>query len=131
MKNRENILEFYGIVRNITEQKRIEQTLRDLDRQTSDFFDNILHEIWTPLSLILSPIESAIQGEYGEYIDMRFLEKIHKNAIKLSKLINNILDFSRIEAGRMTMKLKEADIVKFPRRYIDTVYSAAKSKNIP
>ncbi|HNV45820.1 MAG TPA: PAS domain S-box protein [Spirochaetota bacterium] len=121
---------FKGIIRDITEKKRAEEALRELDRQKSDFFANISHEIRTPLTLILAPIESALQGDYGETMDRGMLVNVQRNAIRLLKLINNLLDFSKIEAGRMAMKVREADIVAFIRRYVDTVRPAAEAKGV-
>jgi len=104
--------------------------LRELDRLKSDFFANISHEIRTPLTLILAPVESVLQGEFESVPDRGFFENLQKNAIILLKLINDMLDFSRIEAGRMSMYLREIDIVSFVRNYEKSFNSAAESKGI-
>lgn len=123
-------IEFFNIARDITEKKKSEESLRELDRQKSNFFANVSHEIRTPLTLILSPIESAIQGDYGDRVGLDFLRNIHRNAIRLLKLINNLLDFSKIDAGRMTLIIKETDIVEFITRYVAAVRSTADSRGI-
>ncbi len=123
-------LEFHIVARDITAKKQAEAALIELDRQKSNFFANVSHEIRTPLTLILSPVESALQGDFGDRADRDFLLGIQRNAIRLLKLINNILDFSKIEAGRMTMRLRETDIVAFLRRYLGSIESAAEARNI-
>ncbi len=126
----DNKIEFFCIARDITERKRAEEALVELDRQKSRFFANISHEIRTPLTLMLSPIESVIQGDYGKSLSRDFFRSLHNNGVRLLKLINNLLDFSKIEAGRMTMRVREIDIVRFVRTYIGAVHSAAESKSV-
>lgn len=105
-------------------------SLKELDRLKSSFFANISHEIRTPLTMILSPVESALQGDYENAVDKSFLQNLHRNAIKLLYLINNLLDFSKLEAGRMTMQVQEVDVVKLIRNYVGTVHSAFEAKEI-
>ncbi len=112
------------------ELKEANEGLKELDKLKTNFFANISHEIRTPLTLILSPVESVLQGDYGENIDNRFFENLQRNAIRLLKLINNLLDFSKIESGLMDIKIQEADIVTFIRNYTSSVHSAAESKKI-
>ncbi len=112
------------------ELKEANESLKELDKLKTNFFANISHEIRTPLTLILSPVESVLQGDYGEKIDNSFFENLQRNAIRLLKLINNLLDFSKIESGLMDMKIQETDIVSFLRNYTGTVHSAAESKKI-
>ena len=90
---------------------------KTLDRLKSNFFANISHEIRTPLTLILSPVESVIQGNYDSKVDVDFAQGIQRNAIRLLKLVNNLLDFSRIEAGKITMQVRKFDILKIRDSY--------------
>jgi PAS domain S-box-containing protein len=125
-----NVTGFRGMIRDVTERKRAEEALIELDRQKSRFFANISHEIRTPLTLILSPIESVLQGDYLKPIGPEFYRNIHRNGIKLLRLINNLLDISKIEAGKMSMRVQEVDIVTFLKNYTGTVRSAAESRGI-
>lgn len=104
--------------------------LRELDRLKSNFFANISHEIRTPLTLILAPVESVLQGDNDDAPERGFFENLQRNAIILLKLINDLLDFSRIEAGQMKMKIREVDMVSFIKSYVSSFSSAAESKGI-
>lgn len=106
------------------------EKLREMDRIKSNFFSNISHEIRTPLTLILTPIESALRGEQEVDRDKGFLKNIERNAVKLLRLVNDLLDISKLEAGRMTMTVAEKDIVGFIRLYVDTVNPVAELRRI-
>lgn len=79
------------------ERKRAE-SLAELDRAKTLFFSNIGHELRTPLTLLLGPTESALSSKSGELLGAE-LEMMHRSELRLLKLINTLLDFSRIEAG--------------------------------
>ena len=106
------------------------EKLKELDRLKSKFFANVSHEIRTPLTLILSPIESYLQGDYKDEIDEKFFNNIYRNATHLLKLINNILDLSKIEAGRTALEIKRIDILKIFHTFISTIELACNEKNI-
>ena len=113
-----------------TELSYSNEKLKEMDKLKTNFFANISHEIRTPLTLILSPIESVLQDEYNKEVDKEFAENIHRNAIRLLRLGNNLLDYSKIEEGRMTMNIREIDFIKVVKNYISTVQSAAESNGI-
>ncbi|MCP4131071.1 MAG: SpoIIE family protein phosphatase [bacterium] len=104
--------------------------LKKMDKVKSNFFANISHEIRTPLTLILSPIESVIQGSQKINTDNNFFKNIKKNALRLLKLINNILDISKLEAGKMKMKVQKIDIVKFFENYMSLIRDVSTAKGI-
>ncbi len=79
-------------------QKRVE-TLAALDRAKTAFFSNVSHEFRTPLTLILGPTEDALASQSGALAGAD-LEAVHRNGLRLLKLVNGLLEFSRIEAGR-------------------------------
>ena len=79
------------------ERKRAEQ-LAEIDRAKTLFFSNVSHEFRTPLSLIIGPLTDALAARRG--LDGAQLELTHRNSLRLLKLVNALLDFSRIEAGR-------------------------------
>ncbi|MGG6285909.1 ATP-binding protein [Leptolyngbya sp. AN03gr2] len=93
------------------ERKRAEQ-LAELDRAKTLFFSNVSHEFRTPLALMLGPAEDALNAaESGEQRDR--LGMIHRNALRLQKLVNTLLDFSRIEAGRIEAVYEPTDLSEF------------------
>ena len=118
------------LVMSTTEIAQANQKLKEMDKLKTNFFANISHEIRTPLTLILSPVESVIQDDYQKEVDKEFFNNIQRNAIRLLRLVNNLLDFSKIEEGRMSMNVKEFDIVKVMKNYLGTIQSAAESKGI-
>jgi PAS domain S-box-containing protein len=82
------------------EEKDRAERLAELDRAKTAFFSNVSHEFRTPLTLMLGPLEDALERETqpGARTD---LEVIHRNGLRLLRLVNTLLDFSRIEAGRI------------------------------
>ncbi len=112
------------------ELREANEKLKRLDRVKSDFFTNVSHEIRTPLTLILSPIESLLQGKYAGEIDGRFFRSIHRNAARLLKLVNSLLDFSRIEAGRMVPSLHLMDMVEFMELRMESSKAVFDSRGI-
>jgi PAS domain S-box-containing protein len=75
--------------------------LVEIDRAKTTFFSNISHEFRTPLTLMLGPLEDALAGEPLPARQRKRLELAHRNALRLLRLVNSLLDFSRIEAGRV------------------------------
>jgi signal transduction histidine kinase len=92
------------------ERCRAEQ-LAELDRAKTIFFSNISHELRTPLTLILGPIESLLGRSVGASLRDQ-LQLLQRNAIRLQKLVNSMLHFSRIEAGRARMEYEPTDLAK-------------------
>ena len=95
-----------------TERQRAE-ALAELDRAKTAFFSNVSHEFRTPLSLLLGPLADVLADKSmlsGTQRDS--LELAHRNALRLLKLVNTLLDFSRIEAGRAHATFQPIDIAK-------------------
>jgi len=82
------------------EERRRAEALAELDRAKTTFFSNISHEFRTPLTLILGPLEDLLASEGLSEEDGRELRVIHRNAGRLLRLVNSLLDFSRLESGR-------------------------------
>lgn len=82
-------------------EKQRAESLAELDRAKTVFFSNVSHEFRTPLTLLLSPTEDALADPATAVENRERLGLIHRNALRLLKLVNTLLDFSRIEAGRI------------------------------
>jgi len=82
--------------------------LAELDRAKTAFFSNVSHELRTPLTLILGPLEDALTGD--SQLAPASLEMLHRNALRLLKLVNGLLDFVRIEVGRMRASYEAVDL---------------------
>ena len=82
------------------DEKRRAESLAELDRAKTAFFSNISHEFRTPLTLLLAPVEEAMRDRDAALAG-EDLASVHRNAQRLLRLVNALLDFSRIEAGRV------------------------------
>ncbi len=88
------------------------EALAELDRAKTDFFSNVSHEFRTPLSLILGPAEDALDAAADRGQQER-LTVVFRNALRLQKLVNNLLEFSRIEAGHSEPVREATDLSSF------------------
>jgi PAS domain S-box-containing protein len=97
--------------RSYQDQQRRAEELAELDRAKTTFFSNISHEFRTPLTLIMGPVQELRGRLAGADPAVREeMEVISRNGLRLGKLVNMLLDFSRIEAGRMQASYEPADI---------------------
>lgn len=114
------------------QSKKIQNLLKEIQELSEmklRFFTNISHELRTPLTLILGPLEKLMtsakgQNLHGEYTVM------HRNAIKLLQLINQLLDFRKIESGNIQLKARKKDLVAFSREIYNSFYFLAEKKDI-
>ncbi|HYO51486.1 ATP-binding protein [Archangium sp.] len=81
------------------EERRRAEALAEVDRAKTAFFSNVSHEFRTPLTLILGPVEDAL-SRTKKALEGEKLELVRRNALRLYKMVNTLLDFSRMEAGR-------------------------------
>ncbi|WAC93398.1 SpoIIE family protein phosphatase [Mycobacterium sp. Aquia_213] len=100
-----------GSARSYQAQQQRAEELAELDRAKTAFFSNISHEFRTPLALILGPVDELRGRATGVDEQARHeLELVHRNGLRLAKLVNTLLDFSRIEAGRMRARFEPVDL---------------------
>ena len=85
------------------------EALAELDRAKTAFFSNVSHEFRTPLTLMIGPTEDAL-GSPEKTLRGEELETVHRNELRLLKLVNTLLDFSRIEAGRVNATFEATDL---------------------
>ncbi|AKK27297.1 SpoIIE family protein phosphatase [Mycobacterium sp. EPa45] len=99
--------------RSYSEQQRRADELAELDRAKTTFFSNISHEFRTPITLILGPVaELRAHAPTLDERAQRELDAIHRNGLRLAKLVNTLLDFSRIEANRVQAHYEPADLAQ-------------------
>jgi signal transduction histidine kinase/DNA-binding response OmpR family regulator/ligand-binding sensor domain-containing protein len=122
-------------VNQIRLQQRVEmehfqaERLTEVDRLKSRFFLNISHEFRTPLTLILGPAEQGLAATNSNSKDEKF-RTINENAKRLLGLVNQLLDFSRLESGAMRLSVARGDLVPFIRRLVLSFESWAERKKI-
>ena len=95
-----------------------------------NFFTSISHEFRTPLTLILAPLEALAASAKNNYVQSRNLNLIHKNVLRLLRLINQLMDFRKIEVDKMHIKASENNIVEFLQDIIDSFQSIAAKRKI-
>ena len=99
-----------GSARSYQAQQQRAEALAELDQAKTTFFSSVSHEFRTPLTLILGPVNELLgQTDVNERA-RRELELIQRNGLRLTKLVNTLLDFSRIQAGRMHARFEPADL---------------------
>jgi signal transduction histidine kinase len=91
-------------------QRRRAEELEALDRAKTAFFSNVSHEFRTPLTLMLGPLEEALASMPEGDTRKAPIQTAHRNGLRLLRLVNSLLDFSRIEAGRMKASFHPTDL---------------------
>ena len=106
--------------------------LKSLDELKTQFFANVNHELRTPLTLMLAPIKSVLEGRMGKLSPTLkdTFETMQRNGYKLLKLINNLLDLSKLEEGKMRLKVKSLNFVEFIPPLLASVKPLADQKQI-
>ena len=109
------------------EERRRSEALAEIDRAKTTFFSNASHEFRTPLSLMLGPLEDMlVRHPTAATIvsERRDLEIMHRNGLRLLKLVNTLLDFSRIEAGRIQAVYEPVDLAVYTAEVASNFRSA-------
>lgn len=98
--------------RSYEEERKRAESLAELDRAKTAFFSNVSHEFRTPLTLMLGPMEDLLMAADTRMTaeDRERFAVVHRNSLRLLKLVNSLLDFSRIEAGRVEAVFQPTDI---------------------
>lgn len=114
----------------LTTQKKLNSNLKETDKLKSRFFANISHEFRTPLSLIIAPIEDKINSPSISPTDKEDLKLVRRNADRLLDLVNQLLDLSKLESGKMKLHLREANLSDFITILIASFNSLAENKGV-
>jgi signal transduction histidine kinase len=110
------------------ERQRVE-ALAEIDRAKTEFFNNVSHEFRTPLTLLLGPTQDAISSP-GQTLSGEALATVHRNAQRLLKLVNSLLDFSRTEAGRAEASYDPTELDVFTADLAGAFRSAVESAGL-
>lgn len=117
------------------QQSRLYQTTRqqaekllELDRQKTEFFQNVSHEFRTPLTLTIGPLESAVAQGQGLSYDQSTIAL--RNSRRLLRLVNQLLDLQRLDAGRMQPKFRPCNLLDFVTQIVDSFQPYCEKKQI-
>ena len=120
------------IARDVTEQKRLQAMAENASRMKDEFLAVLSHELRTPLNTVLG--YSRMLKNDGERMDadakLRALDALERNADLLTRLVNDVLDTSRIVSGKLRLAMENCAVDSFVSEAIETVRAAAKAKHI-
>ncbi|MEL6557715.1 MAG: tetratricopeptide repeat protein [Bacteroidota bacterium] len=108
---------------------RANAKLKELDKLKTTFFTNISHELRTPLTLILSPLQKLLHTQQDKENEQA-LQLMHFNASKLTELINQLLDLSKLEAGKLSLQVHEGNLNELLKIVSASFETMASVKNI-
>ena len=112
------------------ELKRLNEEVMELTHSRLVFFTNISHELRTPLTLIADPVEMLLEDSGIKGKSRELLKMVKRNAIALQQLVSNILDFRKIQNGKMGLELYRFDIVKALTMWVGDFQLTAERKHI-
>jgi signal transduction histidine kinase len=113
--------------------EKLEETLlqvRALDRAKTDFFNNVSHELRSPLTLILSPLEDLAAGRTPPGGQASAIAAMHRSAARLLQLINQLLDLAKIDAGEMKISAVPTAVPALVRGVLQSFAAAAEAKGV-
>ncbi|MBW8863777.1 MAG: response regulator [Verrucomicrobia bacterium] len=122
----------YELDKNRESLEETNHKLVELDRLKSRFFANVSHELRTPLTLLLGPLEVLMQ-KFSRSLDTashEMLSTMHANGMRLLKLINDLLELIRLEAGRLEIKAEPLPVADFMNGIASSVNQMAKERKI-
>lgn len=114
---------------SIQQERQEVMRMHELDMMKIKFFTNVSHEFRTPLTLIITPIEKLLKQATGEDQKRQF-ELIQRNGKRLLNLVNQLLDFRKMEVQEIKFNPSEGDILKFIRETVSSFSDLSEKKNI-
>jgi signal transduction histidine kinase len=118
--------------RAFEEERKRAEALAEIDRAKTEFFSNVSHEFRTPLTLMLGPLEDELGERTNPLPQARRerLETAHRNSLRLLKLVNTLLDFSRMEAGRVQASFEPTDVAAYTAELASVFRSAVEKAGL-
>ncbi len=120
---------FYALFDKVNKIRSEKRRFEELDHLKSRFFANISHEFRTPLTLVLGPVKQVMEKQKNEQ-DKNLLKVAHHQAQRLLQLINQLLDLSKLEAGKMTLKASKQNFTPLVKGIVMSFESLAETKDI-
>jgi len=119
-----------ALERREQELSKLNEQLQELDRVKTAFFSNVSHEFRTPLALMIGPIEEVLQSPETGLAHKKLLDIAYRNTFRLLKLVNNLLDFARIEAGRVQATFQATDLAQLTRELASMFCSVTEKASL-
>ena len=119
--------------RAFEEERRRADALAEIDRAKTLFFSNVSHEFRTPLTLMLAPVQDALNDTSASALDPKQRQRLdvaQRNSQRLLRLVNTLLDFSRIEAGRANANFQPTDLSSFTAELASNFHSATEKAGL-
>ena len=126
------IIGFLRVAKDVSEKKRFERRLKELDRMKSDFVSNVSHELRTPLTAIKGSVDNMLDGITGPLSEKqtRYLVRIKSNSDRLGRLITDLLDLSKIEAGKIDLRPAYLPVTALTKEVVEVLRAVATEKLI-
>ena len=121
-----------GVIRDITERKKAEDALKETMEMKSQFISTVSHELRTPLAAMKEGVNIVLDEVVGKLNEKqkKFLDVAKRNADRLCVLIDDVLDFQKIEAGRMKLDIQSNDIVEVGSEVHETMSLYSKKNEV-
>ena len=128
----DKVIGFLHLARDVTEKKRYEQRLKELDKMKSAFVSNVSHELRTPLTAIKASADNLLDRLIGDLNgkQVSYLTRIKSNSDRLARLINDLLDLSTIEAGKIDLRPTNLSLGTLAKEAAESLRPVATEKLI-
>ncbi len=112
--------------------QKANEELKKLDELKSQFFANVSHEVRTPLTSIIAPLQTISQGDAGDLTEeqLNLIEQVYRNSLRLLDMVNQMLDFSKLDAGQMKIILEKLDLTEIVKDTVAIFKEVAERKGI-
>ncbi len=124
------VISLFYMYRNYRMKNRANALLAEIDELKTRMFSNISHELRTPLTLILDPIQQMLDDEQMKRPSIRSLKLMERNVNKILGLINQLLDLSKLDSGKLKIELSQGDVIRHLKIIALSFTSRAEKKNI-
>jgi signal transduction histidine kinase/DNA-binding response OmpR family regulator len=124
------MISLFYMYRNYRMKNRANALLAEVDVLKTRMFSNISHELRNPLTLILDPIEQMLDDEQHKRPSTRTLKLMERNVNKMLRLINQLLDLSKLDAGKLKIELCQGDVIHHLKIIALSFTSRAEKKNV-
>lgn len=121
---------FLQLAKKNDELEKLNREVMELTNSRLNFFTNVSHELRTPLTLILDPMERILDDNTLGSKTRHLLNIVNRNAMLLKHLVDDIMDFRKVQAGEMKLNLARFDLAERLREQTDAFYPSAEKKNI-